>query len=216
MAYPTTIDDFTNVVDNVDDVMAIDINELQDAIEFIETKLGVNGSVVAASIDYKVNSFFVTGRKMWLYENTAPTGWTIVGISDITLAVKGGTGLYNVAGGNVAGETWVNLKAHVHTGPSHVHAKGTLAGPNHTHTLASQATPANYDTGGPAIAIVAGYLTAPSAGATSISQPSATTGNPSVTALMGDMAADGTGNTGAQSTVDVRPTAAVGIIVTKN
>jgi len=39
---------------------------------------------------------------------------------------------------------------------------------------------------------------------------SATTGNPSATALTGAMAADGTGATGAQSTADVRPTASIG------
>lgn len=216
MAYPNTLDDFTPVVDNVDDVMAIDINELQTAIESIEAKVGVDGSAVTGSIDYKVNNFFVTGRKMWLYENTAPTGWSIVGISDVTLAVKGGAGLYNVTGGNVAGETWANLKAHTHTGPSHTHGATGLSAPNHTHTLANgtAVSDKNITTSGPIISDgeIRNYQ---NDGAIAAYRPSVTTGNPTATAVTGSTAADGTAATGAQSTADVRPTAAVGIVVTK-
>jgi hypothetical protein len=42
MAYPASIDDFTAKVDDVDDVMAADINELQTAAEAIETELGTD------------------------------------------------------------------------------------------------------------------------------------------------------------------------------
>ena len=42
MAYPGSLDDFTPKVDSVDDVMAADVNELQTAIEAIETELGVD------------------------------------------------------------------------------------------------------------------------------------------------------------------------------
>ena len=54
MAFPSTLDNFVEVVDNVDDVMAVDINELQAAIEAIEAKLGVDGSAVTGSVDYKL------------------------------------------------------------------------------------------------------------------------------------------------------------------
>lgn len=217
MAYPVSLDVFVDKVDNVDDAMAIDINELQDAIEAIETKVGVDSSAVTGSIDYKVNNFFVTGRKLWLYESTAPTGWTIVGISDIALAVKGGTGAYNVAGGNVAGAAWTTLKAHTHTGPSHTHGLGTMAGPNHTHTLANFGGPDSSVTGGNKVFKESdNRLSYGGSSAGDLYQASAVTGNPTATALTGAMAADGTGNTGAQSTADVRPTAAVGIIVTKD
>jgi hypothetical protein len=40
----------------------------------------------------------VTGRKLWLYENTAPTGWTIASVTDGVIAVKGGSDAYNVNG----------------------------------------------------------------------------------------------------------------------
>jgi len=42
MAYPGTLDDFTARTDGSDDVVAADINELQTAIEAIETELGTD------------------------------------------------------------------------------------------------------------------------------------------------------------------------------
>jgi len=151
-------------------------------------------------------------QKIWVYRNAAIDGWAIdAAVSDRVLALKGAGGLYNANGGTVAGETWGNLKAHTHTGPSHTHGLGTMA-TVHTHTLASQATGADYDPGNP-VAISGGYLTSlESAGGNAYDQASATTGNPSTTALSGAMAADGTAASGAQSTADVRPAAALGTL----
>jgi hypothetical protein len=42
VSYPDDIDDFTPKTDNASDVMAADINELQTAIEAIETAIGEN------------------------------------------------------------------------------------------------------------------------------------------------------------------------------
>lgn len=42
MAYPNSLDNFTAKVDDVDDVMAQDVNELQTAVEAIETELGTD------------------------------------------------------------------------------------------------------------------------------------------------------------------------------
>jgi len=50
----TAIDSFTDKTDNVDDVMAADVNNLQDAVVAIETKVGIDNSTVATSLDYKV------------------------------------------------------------------------------------------------------------------------------------------------------------------
>jgi hypothetical protein len=55
MAYPITLDNFTPKVDNTDDVMAADVNELQTAIEALETKVGVDSSAVETSLDYKIS-----------------------------------------------------------------------------------------------------------------------------------------------------------------
>jgi len=124
--FPTSLDSFSSKTDNVDDVMAVDINDLQDAIEALEAKVGINSSAVTASLDYKVNNFFATGRKLWLYENTAPTGWSIVAVTDRVLATKGGSNAYNTTGGTSAG-TWTQPN-HTHTGPNHRHT-----GYDHVH-----------------------------------------------------------------------------------
>lgn len=52
--FPTVLDDFTPRTDNVDDVMAADVNGLQTAIESLEAKVGIDNSDVAGSLDYKV------------------------------------------------------------------------------------------------------------------------------------------------------------------
>ena len=203
ITFPTSLDSFTNKTDNVDDVMAVDINDVQDAVEALETKMGIDSSGVAASLDYKVNNFFAAGRKVWLYEDTAPTGWTIVGVSDITLAVKGGAGLYNVAGGNVAGASWANLKAHTHTGPSHLHQT--------FHYVGTASIDQIYNSGGNLADITwTGKTQADTGGFKIGGNGEACQTSEAYSSL------SGTGATGAQSTADVRPTAAVGIIVTKN
>lgn len=50
MAYPGSLDNFTPKVDSVDDVMAADVNELQTAIEAIETELGVDPAGSATNL----------------------------------------------------------------------------------------------------------------------------------------------------------------------
>lgn len=52
--FPAVLEDFTPKVDNVDDVMAVDINELQTVAEAIQTKIGIDNSADANSLDYKV------------------------------------------------------------------------------------------------------------------------------------------------------------------
>jgi len=52
--FPTGLDSYSVKVDNVDDVLAQHINDLQDAIEAIEAKVGVDGSTVSSSHDYKL------------------------------------------------------------------------------------------------------------------------------------------------------------------
>lgn len=52
--FPTGLDSYSVKVDNVDDVLAQHVNDLQDAIEAIEAKVGVDGSTVSSSHDYKL------------------------------------------------------------------------------------------------------------------------------------------------------------------
>lgn len=55
MVYPTTLDTFTDRVDNVDSVVAADVNLPHDAVEALEIKVGIDGSAVATTIDYKLS-----------------------------------------------------------------------------------------------------------------------------------------------------------------
>ena len=50
--FPTNIDTYTTLVDNVDNVVASHVNDKGDAITALETKLGVSSSAVPTTIDY--------------------------------------------------------------------------------------------------------------------------------------------------------------------
>ena len=115
--YPTALDSYSTKLDNVDYYAAAHINDPQDAIEALEAKLGINSSGDTSSIDYKVNNFFVTGRTLPLYENTAPVGWSILNTLDdkLLFVTKG-----SVAGGQTGGA---------------VHTTGTWTQPSHTLTI---------------------------------------------------------------------------------
>ena len=53
--YPTALDSFTDKQDNVDVVQAVDINDVQDACMALEEKVGIDGSDVTTSHDYKIS-----------------------------------------------------------------------------------------------------------------------------------------------------------------
>ena len=136
---------------------------------------------------------------IWMYINAAPPGWkayTAEG-TDKILAVSGGSDLYNVDGGVEGGETWANLKAHTHTGPSHNHQWYERA--------ATSAGDSSWQSDGSSAQFIGGAV--PKTGGmrgmnteVDIDYPSA-----DMYTILG-----GTGASGAQSTADVRPTAAVG------
>lgn len=104
--------------------------------------------------------FFAPGTKLFFWQDTAPTGWTIdATAADAILAVKGGSNAYNVAGGSQAG-TWTQPD-HIHSysfttgGPSATiearfpdGSSVTIATQGHTHSksgnTAATATPASY------------------------------------------------------------------------
>lgn len=76
MAYPTSLDNFTPKVDNTDDVVALDVNELQTAIEALEAKVGIDSSAVTSSLDYKINNLKTDS----IAEKTLNAGVTIDGL----------------------------------------------------------------------------------------------------------------------------------------
>lgn len=116
----------------------------ETGVLLVDTKVGLGtGTGVIGSLSYATDENIIyrdTGTdissmtaipipsttKMYFYENTAPTGWTIDGaVADKVLAVKGGAQAYNAAGGTMAG-TWTN-PSHTLTAaqtPSHRHTAG--------------------------------------------------------------------------------------------
>lgn len=54
MAYPENIDTWTTKQDGVDYPEAAHINDLQEAVEAVQTKVGADDSAVASTIDYKL------------------------------------------------------------------------------------------------------------------------------------------------------------------
>lgn len=76
--------------------------------------LSANNNVAKGTVTVGITSGYIegianpfpAGTKLWFYQDTAPTGWTIdASVADSVIAVKGGTQAYNVSGGNLAG-TW--------------------------------------------------------------------------------------------------------------
>lgn len=54
--FPSSLDSFTDKVDGTDYPQAAHINNLQDAIEALEAKVGVDSSAVSTSLDYKLTN----------------------------------------------------------------------------------------------------------------------------------------------------------------
>ena len=87
---------------------------------------------------------FVSGAKIWIYENDATKwpGWSISASStDAVIAVKGSTGAYNVAGGTQAG-TW-SQPTHTHAGVDHLHTGGEHTHDTSSHVLTYDEIPAH-------------------------------------------------------------------------
>ena len=121
---------------NVADKGFLYIKDVGSGVEelFYEDEAGneiqlTSGNYVAAP--------FASGTKMWFFQNTAPTGWTIDSTpADSLLAVKGGSGAFNVNGGTEAG-TWQipDTEGHVLT---------IAEMPSHTHTESGWSTESGY------------------------------------------------------------------------
>ena len=141
---------------------------------------------------------------VWMYLNTAPPGWKVVaGVTDVSLAVAGGSGAYNVNGGTTAGTAWSSLTDHTHAG-------GTLAA-NHNHNWLNPNTGTSsddrtYNSGGSSITLSSrsatggNFLNVNDTGGARLAEVAFYTDN------------DNTAVTGASGTAisEPRPTAAVG------
>lgn len=74
MSYPASIDILTPKVDDVDDVMAQDINELQTAVEAIETELGTDPAGTVTDVKTRLSTVVSGGGYL---QFQAPTNLTI-------------------------------------------------------------------------------------------------------------------------------------------
>src|SRR5512139_600268 len=91
ITYPSTKDVFSTKVAG-DSILASHINDLQDAVEMLESRYGNTG-----------NENIPSGTKMLFYANTAPnSGWTIVtSIDDVLVFQTKGSGAGGQTGGGV-------------------------------------------------------------------------------------------------------------------
>lgn len=176
--FPTNLDSYTGR-SNGETIDATHVNNLQDAIVAIETKLGKDSSATNTTIDYKVNNFFVANtRKVLLYEDTAPTGWVIETTLDdkVVMVTKGSAESGQTGGGVHSTGSWtvsgITVDAHVH------------AGATHNHTLSASASAAG--SGGERICIDSGYL-------------KVSTANTDLWSLTGGISNNSAANTGAAS-----------------
>lgn len=106
--FPTNLDTWPALVDNQTRIDAVHINDIQDAVVALETKIGITNDPDTSTLDYKIRNFWnsTAPRKIWLYNNTAPTYWsTVAGVGDRVLGCKGGGEF--TTGGDVAGDGWV-------------------------------------------------------------------------------------------------------------
>ena len=71
-SYPTSVKSFTTKVDNVDDVMAVDINGLQDEVVAIETALGAGKSTSTIQVVNTQTGAYANGNTSLPFDDTIP------------------------------------------------------------------------------------------------------------------------------------------------
>lgn len=132
--FPTSLDSYQDKVDNVSTVLASSINNLQDAVAALQTKVGRDGSPVNTTFDYRLGNdtadpfFNENVRGMYFYQSTAPTGWSTSGLAtNCVVGIKGGADDWNTVGATRSG-SWtienVNDDLHNHMWVSYDAAYG--------------------------------------------------------------------------------------------
>lgn len=58
--FPTSLDSFTDKVDGIDDILAVETNTQSSAIEALQAKVGIDGSADTDSLDYKINNVVIS------------------------------------------------------------------------------------------------------------------------------------------------------------
>ena len=141
--FPTSLDIYSRIVDNSDTILAVHINNVQDAIEALEAKVGVNNDILE-TLDFKITNFFTNSRYLYFYEDTPPTNWvTQSAIYDRIIGLKGGS--YYTSGGTTYGSSvWdiTGWDTDTHTHPWFVNSGA------YTYTYNSSGTTINMNTNG--------------------------------------------------------------------
>jgi hypothetical protein len=122
MAYPTDIDDFTEVI-NGDTIAAAMFNTPNIAIEALEAIIGVTDTTVDTSLKYKTDNFMLEDvTKIFFPKITPPIGWTYdISSKDNVLATKSDSGAYVTTGINQGTWTQPNSTLTEANLPSHRH-----------------------------------------------------------------------------------------------
>lgn len=164
-SFPTSLDTLTNPTANDTEASLSHMAQhgnANDAIEALEAKVGVDGSAVTTSLDYKIGINTPAGILVLSGRSTAPTGWLICDGSAIsrttysalfsaigtTFGSGDGSTTFNIpdlrdnfpvgksgtkALGSTGGAASINI-AHTHTGPSHKHTIGAVESTKRTTT----------------------------------------------------------------------------------
>jgi hypothetical protein len=82
--YPSALDTYVTLVDNVDNVLAAHVNDKGSAIAALEAKVGVDSSAVTTSIDYFLKHSSGAYRTH-THDGTALGGITVLQVSGRTL-----------------------------------------------------------------------------------------------------------------------------------
>lgn len=86
--------------------LPLDTSKIRLSANFIRQNNSAVQSVVSQPNLDNATPYIPSTHPVYFYSNTAPTGWTLVGaVTDALLAIKGGSSVYNVPGGTIAG-TW--------------------------------------------------------------------------------------------------------------
>lgn len=151
--YPTSLDNFTNPTGSsalTSPDHAGQHSDLNDAVEQLQAKVGVNNSAVTTSLDYKVATNTPTGCIMLYSGSTAPSGWLLCDGSAILRS--GYTALFALVGttygpGNgVSTFNLPNLKGRVPVGRDAAQTEFDALGENggaKTHTLSTSEMPSH-------------------------------------------------------------------------
>ena len=78
-SFPTSVQALTNVTDNVDYPEAATINYLNDTVEALEAKVGIDSSAVATSHDY------ILSKQTWMDGWVSSTAMTYVGAQSLSV-----------------------------------------------------------------------------------------------------------------------------------